>query len=233
MAAIVMAGIIPSSLAFRRGEMVATERHDAGEERGGRARLTAVRGSILGIVGGGIVMSTLGHVLKAEAGSAISIGSVVLGVASLNGILLAARHLVGIVGGPALGAAIDRVGVGTGEAVSLAGCALALLAASLSSSVLTLACAIVALAVCETGAFVALTTQASRTSRDYARFATAVDMGSAAGPLLGWMLIETVSLGHAGLATGSLLYAVGLGVALLSRLRSARACTSPPPRRGR
>ena len=214
LAAFMAVGTVPATLAFSRREIVAAARsgHREAEKQPEKASLAprsvfqAIKGFVAGSVGSGIVMSTLGYVLKTDVGTTISIGNIVIGVASLNGILLASRHLVGIAGGPAVGVALDRIGVMRGEAIAFVGCFLSLSAAFIAPKTLMIAIAILSFSIFETTAFIALTTEASRTGRGYTLFATASDMGAAVGPMLAWTLIETVRLERIGFAIGALLY---------------------------
>jgi MFS family permease len=61
-------------------------------------------------VNSGVLMSTISLYLEQRWGSALSIGGQAVGAASLGGLLLAMRSVLGIVGGPAAGALSDRIG---------------------------------------------------------------------------------------------------------------------------
>lgn len=61
-------------------------------------------------VGSGVLMSTLGLYLERRWGTEITVGSVVIGIASLAGLMLGMRALLGIVAGPVAGALSDRLG---------------------------------------------------------------------------------------------------------------------------
>ena len=54
-------------------------------------------GFIIGLVGTGLVMSTLGFILKHRLGSSISINGLIIGIASLNGFMLASQHIANII----------------------------------------------------------------------------------------------------------------------------------------
>jgi MFS family permease len=61
-------------------------------------------------VNSGVLMSTISLYIEQRWGTALSIGDRAIGVASLGGLLLAMRSLLGILGGPAAGALSDRIG---------------------------------------------------------------------------------------------------------------------------
>lgn len=61
-------------------------------------------------VNSGVLMSTISLYIEQRWGSALSIGDRAIGVASLGGLLLAMRSLLGIIGGPAAGVLSDRIG---------------------------------------------------------------------------------------------------------------------------
>jgi MFS family permease len=61
-------------------------------------------------VSSGVLMSTLGLYLERRWGTDIALGTAVIGVASLAGVMLGMRALLGIVAGPVAGALSDRLG---------------------------------------------------------------------------------------------------------------------------
>jgi MFS family permease len=61
-------------------------------------------------VSSGVLMSTLGLYLERRWGADIAVGAAVIGVASLAGVMLGMRALLGIVAGPVAGALSDRLG---------------------------------------------------------------------------------------------------------------------------
>jgi MFS family permease len=62
------------------------------------------------LVNSGVLMSTISLYIEQRLGSALSIGNTVIGMASLGGLLLAMRALLGMVGGPVAGVLSDRLG---------------------------------------------------------------------------------------------------------------------------
>lgn len=62
------------------------------------------------LVNSGVLMSTISLYVEQRWGSTLPVGHTAIGVASLGGLLLAMRALLGIVGGPVAGAISDRMG---------------------------------------------------------------------------------------------------------------------------
>ena len=179
------------------------------------------RGFITGCVGPGLVISTLGFILRESVGDSISFGTVVVGVATLNGVLLASRHVINTVGAPLLGHVLDRMGHDRGAFVFFSAATVALfLATAWSACLPVLVVLILAFFVCGTAVQVVLAAQAGASgSRAFASYATASDFGAATGPLLGWTVFEFVASPVVALAMGGAITGVG---AVLS-WRSARA----------
>jgi MFS family permease len=149
----------------------------------------------------GVVMSTISLYLKQNYGDQISIWGVTLGVASLGGMLLATRSLVGMLSGPISGHLSDRRGDRWSFVVGgiiLGGVGFGVLI--LGREIWTVPLGVVLIAL-STG--VLLTTLAAltgdlatsdRQGRAIGRLATAGDLGSAAGPLLAYALLALLDL---------------------------------------
>lgn len=151
--------------------------------------------------GNGVVMSTISLYLKQNFGEEILVGGTLVGVASLGGILLAMRSLVGMVAGPLFGHLSDRrgdrwsmvmvgiliggIGFGTlivGRTIWVVPGGVILIALSTGILLTTLA---------------ALTGDLATSDRQgwtMGRLATAGDVGSAAGPLLAYALLSLIEL---------------------------------------
>ncbi len=151
--------------------------------------------------GNGVVMSTISLYLKQNFGDEVLIGNVVVGVASLGGLLLAMRSVVGMVAGPISGHLSDLKEnrwpvVLVGISVGTAGFGVLILGRNFWSVVLgvvfialssgTLLTTLVAL----TGDLAA----SDRQGQAIGRLATAGDLGSATGPLLAYALVSLISL---------------------------------------
>ncbi|MCK4515026.1 MAG: MFS transporter, partial [Spirochaetaceae bacterium] len=104
----------------------------SGQARPGkRTLLLEIRGFIVSLVGTGLIMSTLGFLLRARFGDAVPIGPMVVGVATVTGILLAGQHLINGVGSPIFGIIIDRHGLSRTQYVAFAGAGVSLLVSGL------------------------------------------------------------------------------------------------------
>ena len=62
------------------------------------------------LVGGGMILSTLGLVLKEQVGESLEIAGHFIGVVTLTGFMLGLRYFIAGVGSPFLGAMVDRIG---------------------------------------------------------------------------------------------------------------------------
>lgn len=151
--------------------------------------------------GNGVVMSTISLYLQQNFGNEIVIGDAVVGVASLGGVLLAVRSLIGMVAGPTSGHLSDRYGdrwpmvLG---GITLGGIGFGVLIVGRNLWAVPLGVALIALS---SGTL--LTTLAALTGdlaagdqqgRAIGSLATAGDVGSAAGPLLAYALLSLVDL---------------------------------------
>ncbi len=190
---------------------------------GKRTLLLEVRGFIVSLVGSGLIMSTLGFLLRARFGDTIPIGPVVVGVATLNGILLAGRYLINGIGSPIFGIFIDRQGLSRTQFVAFAVAGVSLLISGLLKTTPFLIPLVILFFTCSAVSRLAVESQAAVAGpRAYSRLATATDLGAAVGPVLGWLGIE---LARSGLIfwVGGGLFIVGATLALFGdRSRSLR-----------
>ncbi len=192
-------GMIPASLARRKIN------HHESEFRLQRSMAVPRRtlwsllvcGFVLGSAGAGVIASTMGKILKEGFGETLTMGQVTIGVATVTGIFLAGRHAINTFGGPALGALADRLGhrrsiyvfFGLGVAILLIMFGLSFFIAHAAVMLVILALTVAFFSCC-TLLSVTLNAEASRCgSKAYARYVSAEDGGSAAGPLLGWALL--------------------------------------------
>ncbi len=150
--------------------------------------------------GNGVLMATLGFFLRQEhvlAGDRVGF----FGVASLTGALLAFRRLVIMLVAPVAGRASDRAGdrwtvAALGLVASVVG--FVILAMGRGAAMFVLALALVALGEGVTNP--SLTAWLGDASPPHVRgtlmaaFATAADLGGAAGPLVGYLLAAAVGL---------------------------------------
>ena len=150
-----------------------------------------VRGFVVAFVGTGLVISTLGYLLRVTFGTEVSIGAASIGVTTLNGALLAAQYLINGIGSPFLGVAIDRHGDRVAQSVGLVASGATLLAVGLVAQTPIVIPLIVLFFMSSVISRISVEAQAASAGpRAYSRLATAMDFGAAAGPLLGWIGIE-------------------------------------------
>ena len=156
---------------------------------------------IFQFVGEGIALSTLNLLMAERLGNSIDLGSVALGVASATGILSALRSMIAGAAGPAAGLISDRRNerslVMAGSLVLGIG-SFTLLAAARS---LPLIVAAVALSAVSAGAGMAGLTASvgdyapsRRRGMAIGAYATAGDIGAAAGPFLAYALALVIPL---------------------------------------
>lgn len=173
-------------------------------------------GFVLGFVGYGMIMSTLGLVLKEAVGEGLSVGGVFVGVATLTGAMMSSRWAFDL-GAPLMGAFSDRCGRGLGGLVFFGAGAVSLGLAALGSEWVWIGLAILLFFFCATGAGVVLSAEAgTRGSRAVASYATAMDAGSCVGPLLAWTLPEFELPTELIFVLGGVFYVVAGGVAAVS-----------------
>jgi hypothetical protein len=133
--------------------------------------------------------------------------------ATLTGGLLALRFGLDSVAAPWLGGLTDRFGVRAMAAGFFAVGGLSLMLASRSEDALMIA----VLVVCGTALQAGLAGTASRFGSAYfSRYVTAADLGSACGPLLGWVALDYWGQETAGLLIGGVLYLAATGLAGLA-----------------
>ncbi len=202
----------------------------AGSVRGDLPLLA--QGFLATCVGTGLIMSTVGYVLKTAFGASVTIAGIALGMATVNALLIALRYAIDSAGSPLLGRVIDAVGHRKAAAAAFLFAAVALLAAAgLGPSPLLIPLVVLffaSMAACG----LALQVAASlRGPRSYARYVSAWDLGGAVGPLLGWAGIQytarpgvTLIAGGAMLLLGS---AIAAAAARAAKARAARRVSTP------
>ena len=169
-----------------------------------------IKGFVFGTVGAGIIMSTLGRVLNEATGGSVTIGTIAIGVASLNGILLSSRHLLSIATSPLFGSFLDRFGIRSGERLYFTLATVALALCWFSGDVPVLLVSILVFFTCDVALNVALSADASSGgARRYAIFATGLDAGAAFGPLAAWTILEVIGGVKAGFALATVMYLIG------------------------
>lgn len=151
-------------------------------------------GFAVGCVGSGLVMSTLGLVLKQMVGEDVGLLGMTIGVASLNGLFLSARWIADFFGAPVLGHVGDRLGRKRATTMLFAIGTVALSISATVDALTAIALAILLFFLCAVGLTTILLAEAGRRgSRATARYVTASDFGAALGPALGWTSQQFVS----------------------------------------
>ena len=173
-------------------------------------------GFVIGCVGPGMMKSTLGVVLKDTVGDSVSVFDVVIGVATLNGLLLATRWITDALGAPLLGAVSDKMGRRRASIVYFIGGMTALFVASLVSHLVLLVICVLVFFTCGVGLTVVMIAESgTRGSRSLASYVTASDFGSASGPMLGWLTLQMHLSTDWIFLMGGGLYAAGLVMAMV------------------
>lgn len=192
---------------------------------GGRRRLWIVYATVLiqAMAVQGLITSTLGSWLQTNYGDDISLVFVTVGVASLTGMLLSVRYLSEFLWGPVAGHLSDRFGrirllLGASgiEIVGLIGLAVA-------PGIWPVIFISVGLFLSATAARVTLDALAGdlappeRRSQTMSTYATWSDLGSAAGPLVGWIIGIGLGLNWMYLASASTLLVVSIAFSSVYR----------------
>jgi MFS family permease len=184
---------------------------------------------VIFLVSNGVLMSTVSLYLAQRWGTSISVGSLAVGVSSVAGAMLSMRAALGVVAGPLAGSVSDRLRdrwpvAAMALLITLAGFAL------LTQRIgVLLAFAAVMLVAFGSGALIAVLAAlvgdrvaGGRPGVAMGALATAGDIGSAIGPLLGYALAVRLDLRWV-----YALCAVILGLGLLIALGQTRTRRSP------
>lgn len=177
-----------------------------------------LRSFVTTCVGVGLIISTLGFALRERFGATVELGSLVIGIATINGILIALHYAINSVGSPLLGVGIDRFGRGMSEIVAFSTGTAALVAASLFAATPALVPVVVVFFVANVACRLSLTSRAGLAGpASFTRVMTAADLGAASGPLIGWLAIEHAGSPDVVFAIGAGLYAVATITAIARR----------------
>jgi predicted MFS family arabinose efflux permease len=165
-------------------------------------------GFVIGAVGPGFVMGTLGAALAGYVTS-----DAWLSAATLTGVLLGTRYLMDSVAAAWLGSVTDTLGLRRAAGWFFFVGGLALLAAASKPPAAMFVVAIIGFFVCGTGLHAGVAATASRIgSGAFARYVTASDFGAACGPLGGWLVVAWLGDPAWSLAIGGVVYLVGVAV---------------------
>ena len=168
-------------------------------------------GFCIGIVGPGLIMSTLGFILLTRYGTEVDLMGFVVGIATLNGLLLGCRWVLETLGAPIYGALIDRTGIRLGAPLCFLVGLIVMLMLNLSENLAGLALGMIVFFTCGTALSTVLSAEASRLgAKVFARYATANDLGMAFGPVIGWGAYEFIGTPNFVFLLGAGLYAIGM-----------------------
>ncbi len=148
-------------------------------------------GFAVGIVGSGLMMSTLGLILRQQIGMSMNLFGHTIGVATLTGMVLAVRWVLGSIGSPVLGAMADRIGRERSVPVLFVVGAIAMGFASFPFGPLWMVGGVLVVFFCGTLVRITISALAGQQgAKAVASYATAFDFGSALGPLIGWGIVQ-------------------------------------------
>jgi MFS family permease len=169
-----------------------------------------IQSMIVGCIGRGVVMSTLGYILVQQVGANITFKGVVIGVATINGVILASKNIINSVLSPLLGVASDYLGNRKSLMLFFFLGAVSMGLSVFTRSLSPLIFLIMIFFISDTSLIISLSSIAAKKgSESYASLATGFDFGAAVGPLLSWTLVEIVSTPALSLAAGAILYSAG------------------------
>lgn len=171
-------------------------------------------GFAVGIVGFGLIMSTLGLIVKKQIGMSMTLFDHTIGVASITGIVLAIRWGIGIVGSPVLGAIADRTGRERSVPVLFIVGSMALGLASFPFGLFWMISGVVIVFLCGSLLGTLISALAGQQgAKAVSSYATAFDFGSALGPLIGWGIVQFGLPINLIFITGAVFYILGAFVA--------------------
>ena len=167
-------------------------------------------GFAVGIVGFGLIMSTLGLIVKKQIGMSIILLDHTIGVASITGVVLAIRWGIDIVGSAVLGAIADRIGRERSVPALFVVGSTALGLASFPFGLFWMISGVVIVFLCGTLLATLISALAGQQgAKAVASYATAFDFGSALGPLIGWGIVQFGLPTNLIFITGAVFYILG------------------------
>ena len=156
-------------------------------------------------------MSTLGFILLSRYGTEVNLMGFVMGIATINGLLLGSRWRLETLGAPFYGAFIDRTGIHIGAPICFIVGSIVMLLLNLSENLLGLAFGVIIFFMCGTALKTVVSAEASRLgSKVFSRYVTASDLGAAFGPVIGWGAYELIETPNFVFILGAVLYAIGM-----------------------
>lgn len=171
-------------------------------------------GFTLGGVGPGLVISTLGLLLNTRLEGVLAIGGFTLGAATLTGAVLATRFLLDTLAAPWLGALGDTLGARRAATSLFAAGAAMLVLAAYTETLLPLCASVIIFFMCGTALQATVAGAAGKQGGTrYARYVSAYDLGSAAGPLFGWLAVGTLNAENFAMVLAAAMYGLATIVA--------------------
>jgi predicted MFS family arabinose efflux permease len=174
-----------------------------------------IQSIIVGCIGRGIIMSTLGYILQQHFGDSFSLKGIVIGVATITGVILASKNIINSVLSPLLGHLSDYIGGQKSITIFFLLGAVVMGLSVFTRSLFPLIFLILIFFISDTTLSISLSSIAAKNgSSSFASLATGFDFGAALGPLFSWTLVELVSTPSLSLAAGAVLYSAGLVLSL-------------------
>lgn len=160
----------------------------------------------------GLVTSTVSLLVRERIGDAVAVGPWLLGAAAVGGLLLGTRWILDLALGPAVGHWSDQHGRGAALAAAMVVMVVCLVGLSRATGLVQLALWTTILFGAGTAAAVALDARAGDLAgREAGRFLplynTWLDLGAAAGPILGYAAVSRYGLGAVYVGAGAALLA--------------------------
>ncbi|MCK5672240.1 MAG: MFS transporter [Spirochaetales bacterium] len=175
---------------------------------------------IVGCIGRGVVMSTLGYILVQKVGENITFKDVVIGVATINGVILASKNIINSVLSPLLGTMSDYLGNKKSLTLFFFFGAISMSLSVITMSLFPLILLLLIFFISDTALQISLSTIAAKKGPEaYASMATGFDFGAAVGPLLSWALVEFFSTPVLSFPLGAVLYSAGFALSLFRKKR--------------
>ena len=167
-------------------------------------------GFALGIVGLGLIMSTLGLILKEQIGMSVNFLGHTIGVATITGTVLGIRWILVGAGSPVLGAIADRIGRERSVQPLFIFGAIALGLVTFPFGPFWMVGLVLIVFFCGTLLDILISAWAGQQgAKAVASYATAFDFGSALGPLIGWSIIQFGLPTNLIFITGAVFYILG------------------------
>ena len=177
-----------------------------------------IQSMIVGCIGRGVVMSTLGYILVQKVGGNITFKDVVIGVATINGVILASKNIINSVLSPLLGTVSDNLGNKKSLPLFFFLGAISMGLSVITMSLFPLIILLIIFFISDAALQISLSSIAAKKGPEsYASMATGFDFGAAVGPLLSWTLVELFSTPVLSFPVGAILYSAGFALSLFRK----------------